>query len=170
MAPPPLSPWPTMTSTAPPRPSPSPRTLTAPLRLSPSVREKLDTMCHIAHGVPGGDSYGAPQASPVGNQGYYYYYYPVREHGQAAAQESDDGLLGSLFGGGLISALLGKKFVVVVVGLAALLVAIAFGLNLSFGKKRSFDTDSLSLLSEYMTEDNLVTLVDFVGRSIHKYQ
>ena len=127
-------------------------------------------MCHIAHGVPGGDSYGAPQASPVGNQGYYYYYYPVREHGQAAAQESDDGLLGSLFGGGLISALLGKKFVVVVIGLAALLVAIAFGLNLSLGKKRSFDTDSLSLLSEYMTEDNLVTLVDFVGRSIHKYQ
>ena len=122
--------------------------------------------------VTGGDSYGAPQASPVGNQGYYYYYYPVRENGQAAAaQESDDGLLGSLFGGGLLSALLGKKFVVVVIGLAALLVAIAFGLNLSLGgKKRSFDTDSLSLLSEYMTEDNLVTLVDFVGRSIHKYQ
>ena len=121
--------------------------------------------------VTGGDSYGAPQASPVGNQGYYYYYYPVRENGQAAAaaQESDDGLLGSLFGGGLLSALLGKKFVVVIVGLAALLVAIAFGLNLNLGK-RSFDTDALSLLSEYVTEDNMLTMVDFLHKSINKYQ
>ena len=87
----------------------------------------------------------------------------------AAAQESDDGLLGSLFGGGLISALLGKKFVVVIVGLAALLVAIAFGLNLNLGK-RSFNTDALSLLSEYVTEDNMLTMVDFLHKSINKYQ
>ena len=112
------------------------------------------------------DTYGAPQASPVSNQGYYYYYYPVREHAQANTQESDDGLLGGLFGGGLLSALLGKKLVVVVVGLAALLVAIAFGLN--FGA-RSFSARSLSSLSEYMTEDNLITLADFVNRSVGKY-
>ena len=97
----------------------------------------------------------------------------MREHGQtaAAAQESDDGLLGSLFGGGLISALLGKKFVVVIVGLAALLVAIAFGLNITFlGGKRSFDQDTLGRLSNFITEDNIVTLVDFVHNSINKYQ
>ena len=96
----------------------------------------------------------------------------MREHGQtAAAQESDDGLLGSLFGGGLISALLGKKFVVVIVGLAALLVAIAFGLNFTLsGGKRSFDSDTLGRLSELITEDNMVTLVDFVHKSINKYQ
>ncbi len=97
----------------------------------------------------------------------------MREHGQtaAAAQESDDGLLGSLFGGGLISALLGKKFVVVIVGLAALLVAIAFGLNITFlGRKRSFDQDTLGRLSNFITEDNIVTLVDFVHNSINKYQ
>ena len=75
-------------------------------------------------------------------------------------------LLGGLFGGGLLSALLGKKLVVVVVGLAALLVAIAFGLN--FGA-RSFSARSLSTLSEYMTEDNLITLADFVNRSVGKY-
>ena len=121
--------------------------------------------------VSGGDSYGAPQASPVGNQGYYYYYYPVRENGQAAApQESDDGLLGSLFGGGLLSALLGKKFVVVIVGLAALLVAIAFGLNFTLQGKRSLNTDALSSLSEFITEDNMLTMVDFVHKSINKYQ
>jgi len=74
---------------------------------------------------------------------------------------------GGLFGGGLLSALLGKKLVVVVVGLAALLVAIAFGLN--FGIKRSFAARSLSSLSEYMTEDNLITLADFVNRSAGKY-
>ena len=98
----------------------------------------------------------------------------MREHGQtaAAAQESDDGLLGSLFGGGLISALLGKKFVVVIVGLAALLVAIAFGLNITIlgGGKRSFDQDTLGRLSNFITEDNIVTLVDFVHNSINKYQ
>ena len=97
----------------------------------------------------------------------------MREHGQtaAAAQESDDGLLGSLFGGGLISALLGKKFVVVIVGLAALLVAIAFGLNITIlGRKRSFDQDTLGRLSNFITEDNIVTLVDFVHNSINKYQ
>ena len=119
--------------------------------------------------VTGGDSYGAPQASPVGNQGYYYYYYPVRENQPAAAaQESDDGLLGSLFGGGLISALLGKKFVVVIVGLAALLVAIAFGLNLSFGG-RSFDSNTLGHLSEFINEENMLRLVDFVNSSINKF-
>merc|ERR1719367_1078258 len=116
------------------------------------------------------DSYGAPAASPVGNQGYYYYYYPVRENApaSAAAQESDDGLLGGLLGGGLLSALIGKKLVIVVVGLAALLVAVAFGLNFSAGRRsfaRSFDS-----ISEYITEDNLVTLADFVNRSIRKYQ
>ena len=95
----------------------------------------------------------------------------MREHGQAAAaQESDDGLLGSLFGGGLISALLGKKFVVVIVGLAALLVAIAFGLNFTLNRKRSFNTDTLGQLAEYITEDNMLTLVDFVNRSINKYE
>merc|ERR1719367_2213041 len=123
-----------------------------------------------AYSAPAQDSYGAPAASPVGNQGYYYYYYPVRENApaSAAAQESDDGLLGGLLGGGLLSALIGKKLVIVVVGLAALLVAVAFGLNFSAGRRsfaRSFDS-----ISEYITEDNLVTLADFVNRSIRKYQ
>ena len=105
----------------------------------------------------------------MSNQGYYYYYYPVREGGAQAAEAEDDGLLGGLLGGGLLSALLGKKLVIVVVGLAALLVAVAFGLNLSASGRRSFAARSLEHVSEYMTEDNLVTLADFVARSLGKY-
>ena len=117
--------------------------------------------------ITAGDSYGSPQASPVSNQGYYYYYYPVREQAAAAAQESDDGLLGGLLGGGLLSALLGKKLVIVVVGIAALLVAVAFGLNFSLGGRKF--ARSFPELTQYITEDNLVTLADFVNRSIGKY-
>jgi len=119
------------------------------------------------------DSYGSPQApvdaapagqqaSPVTNQGYYYYYYPVRQGG-AAAQESDDGLLGGLLGGGLLSAILGKKVIVVAIAIAALLVAIAFGLNLSVGGGRSFPSYSL------LSEENLVLAADTLRRAMEMY-
>ena len=101
------------------------------------------------------------QASPVTNQGYYYYYYPVRQGG-AAAQESDDGLLGGLLGGGLLSAILGKKVIVVAIAIAALLVAIAFGLNLSIGG-RAFPDYSL------LSEENLVLASDMLRRAIEIY-
>jgi len=118
------------------------------------------------------DTYGSPQApvnaapagqqaSPVTNQGYYYYYYPVRQGG-AAAQESDDGLLGGLLGGGLLSAILGKKVIVVAIAIAALLVAIAFGLNLSIGG-RAFPDYSL------LSEENLVLASDMLRRAIEIY-
>ena len=103
------------------------------------------------------------QASPVTNQGYYYYYYPVRQGGAGAAQESDDGLLGGLLGGGLLSAILGKKVIVVAIAIAALLVAIAFGLNLTIGSQRSFPDFSL------LSEDNLVLASDMLRRAMEMY-
>ena len=102
------------------------------------------------------------QASPVTNQGYYYYYYPVRQGGAAAAQESDDGLLGGLLGGGLLSAILGKKVIVVAIAIAALLVAVAFGLNLSVSG-RSFPDYSL------LSEENLVLASDMLRRAMEMY-
>jgi len=115
-----------------------------------------------------GDSYGSPaapasqQASPVSNQGYYYYYYPVRQ-GNQASQQSDDGLLGGLLGGGLLSAILGKKVIVLAISIAAILVAVAFGLNLSFGPGRSFPDYSL------LSEDNLVFAADMLRRAFDSY-
>jgi len=134
---------------------------------SPAAQPQSDT-----YGSPqapvASDSYGSPaapaaqQASPVTNQGYYYYYYPVRQGG-AAAEQSDDGLLGGLLGGGLLSAILGKKVIVIAIAIAAVLVAAAFGLNLTFGGGRSFPQYSL------LSEDNLVFAADMLRRAIDNY-
>ena len=129
-----------------------------------------------AYGAPAApvqtDSYGSPAApvqqnAPVGNQGYYYYYYPVRQNAAAEA-ESDDGLLGGLLGGGLLSALLGKKVILLVLGITAVLVVTAFGLNIAAGR-RSFTARALEAATPYMTEENLIVLADYVRRAVTKF-
>jgi len=129
------------------------------------------------------DSYGSPAAppktqyqaqappqhqaaAPVGNQGYYYYYYPVRQSAPVAAEsEDDDSIIG------LVTALLTKKIVLIALGLGAFLLATAVGININFGRSfaRSLE-DGWQFVGPYMTEDNLITLADFVNKSIGKFQ
>jgi len=126
------------------------------------------------------DAYGAPsapvisqpaEAAPVGNQGYYYYYYPVKQGGQsyeAEEQEGDGGLLGGLLSDGLLGTLVTKKILLVVLGIGAFLLVTALGIQVNFG--RSFSSTAWDYASPYMTEDNLITLADFVSNSIAKYK
>jgi len=126
------------------------------------------------------DGYGAPsapviskpaEAAPVGNQGYYYYYYPVKQGGQpleAEAQEGGGGLFGGLLSDGLLGTLVTKKILLVVLGIGAFLLVTALGIQVNFG--RSFSSSAWDIAEPYMTEDNLITLADFVMNSITKYK
>lgn len=123
--------------------------------------------------VSGGDSYGSPaapvqnSAAPVGNQGYYYYYYPVRQNAPAPAHSDDDnGVLG------ILTALLTKKIVVIAIGIVAFLVITALGINIAVGG-RSFSSSTaraFEMVQPYITEDNLITLADYVNKSLGKYE
>jgi len=124
------------------------------------------------------DAYGAPaapvisepaEAAPVGNQGYYYYYYPVKQGGESyeAEEEESAGLLGGLLSDGLLGTLVTKKILLVVLGIGAFLLVTALGIQVNFGRSLS---SAWEYAGPHMTEDNLITLADFVSNSIAKYK
>ena len=120
--------------------------------------------------APVQDSYGSPEAAPVqaapGNQGYYYYYYPVRQNVPEAESE-DEGILGGLLSGGL-AGLLTTKVLLAVLGIAGfvLVTSLATGLG-----KRSFSSRALkSLASPYMTQGNLIALLQRVNSAVSAHE